>query len=190
MAAESLETTPSQTVGPFYALPDGLLWPDGPDLVPEGTAGAVPLHGRVLDGNGDPVPDAVLEIWQADAEGRFDHPNDPRPGTSGGFRGFGRCGTDPEGRFRFRTVKPGPLPTPDGATEAPHIDVTVLARGLLNRVVTRVYFPDEEQANATDPVLGAVDEDRRSTLIAVADQDGLRFDIRLQGPGETVFFAL
>ncbi|GAA2794431.1 protocatechuate 3,4-dioxygenase subunit alpha [Saccharopolyspora taberi] len=186
----ALETTPSQTIGPFFALPDGLLWPDGPDVVPEGAPGAIVLHGIVTDGNGDPVPDAVVEIWQADAEGRFHHPADPRPDTAGSFRGFGRCGTAPEGRFWFRTVKPGPLPTPDGRTEAPHINVSVLARGLLNRVVTRVYFPDEAEANGADPVLSGVDESRRCTLVATADDDGFRFDIRLQGRDETVFFAV
>ena len=186
----ALETTPSQTIGPFFALPDGLLWPDGPDVVAEGTPGAIVLHGRLTDGNGDPVPDGVVEIWQADADGRFRHPADPRPDADGSFRGFGRRGPDPDGRFSFRTVKPGPLPTPDGRTEAPHINVSVLARGLLNRVVTRVYFPDEAQANDSDPVLSTVDADRRATLVAVADEGGLRFDIRLQGQDETVFFAV
>lgn len=181
-------TTPSQTVGPFFALPQGMLWDDGPELVPADREGAFVLRGVLRDGNGDPVPDGVIEIWQADEQGRFDHPDDPRPESSG-WQGFGRCGTDPEGRFWFRTVKPGPLPTPGGQTEAPHIDITVLARGMLNRVVTRVYFPDEA-ANDTDPVLSAVPAERRDTLIGVAEADDLRFDIRLQGDGETVFFAV
>lgn len=182
-------TTPSQTVGPFFALSGGVLWEDGPEVVPADRPGAIVVHGRVLDGNGDPVPDGVIETWQADEHGRFDHPADPR-GTSTSFRGFGRCGTDAEGRFRFRTVKPGALPTPDGATEAPHINVTVLARGLLNRVVTRIYFPDEQEANTADPVLSTVDSRRRGTLIAAADPGGYQFDIRLQGDDETLFFTV
>ncbi|MBE9376293.1 protocatechuate 3,4-dioxygenase subunit alpha [Saccharopolyspora sp. HNM0983] len=182
-------TTPSQTVGPFFALPGGVLWDDGPDVVAEGTPGAVQLTGRLTDGNGDPIPDGMLEIWQADAQGRFDHPDDPRPETSA-WQGFGRCPTDADGRFWFRTVKPGPLPTPDGRTEAPHIDVTVLARGMLNRVVTRIYFDDEPEANAADPVLSTVDPQRRGTLIAAAGEHGYRFDIRVQGDDETVFFAV
>ena len=182
------ETTPSQTVGPFFALPSGMLWPDGAQVVAEDRAGSFVLHGTLTDGNGDPVPDGIIEIWQADEQGRFDHPDDPR-GQSSGWQGFGRCPTDAEGRFWFRTVKPGPLPTPSGEIEAPHIDVTVLARGMLNRAVTRVYFPDEG-ANDTDPVLAEVPLNRRSTLLAVADEQGLRFDIRLQGAGETVFFAI
>ncbi|EWM12408.1 protocatechuate 3,4-dioxygenase subunit alpha [Kutzneria sp. 744] len=183
-------TTPSQTVGPFFALPDGLPWPDGPEVVAEGTPGAVVIRGTVYDGAGDPVPDAMIETWQASAAGRFDHPDDPRGAVDEGFRGFGRSATDPEGNFWLRTVKPGPLPTPDGGAEAPHIDVTVLARGLLQRLVTRIYWPDEEQANAADPVLGAVPAELRHTLIARREGDELRFDIRLQGDRETVFFEL
>ena len=181
-------TTPSQTVGPFFALPGGMLWDDGPELVPSGREGAFVLHGVLRDGNGDPVPDGVIEIWQADERGRFDHSADPRPESSG-WQGFGRCPTDTQGRFWFRTVAPGPLPTPSGETEAPHIDVTVLARGMLNRLVTRVYFPDE-QANESDPVLSRIPSERRDTLLGTADAEGLRFDIRLQGDGETVFFAV
>ncbi|MEV0082579.1 protocatechuate 3,4-dioxygenase subunit alpha [Saccharopolyspora sp. NPDC050642] len=182
-------TTPSQTVGPFYALPGGILWDGGQEVAAAEHPGAFVLHGRLTDGNGDPIPDGVVEIWQADEHGRFDHPDDPRPESSS-WQGFGRCPTDADGGFWFRTVKPGPLPTPDGATEAPHLDVTVLARGMLNRVVTRVYFPDEEQANAADPVLSTVDPARRGTLVAAADDRGYRFDIRIQGDGETVFFAV
>jgi protocatechuate 3,4-dioxygenase, alpha subunit len=182
-------TTPSQTVGPFFALPGGMLWDDGPEVVTTDTPDAFVLHGRLTDGNNDPIPDGLIEIWQADEQGRFDHPDDPRPQSSS-WQGFGRCPTDTEGRFRFRTVKPGPLPTPAGETEAPHIDVTVLARGMLNRVVTRVYFPDEEQANDNDPVLSTVNPVRRGTLLATIDEDGYRFDIRVQGPEETVFFAV
>ncbi len=179
------ELTPSQTVGPFLHI--GLPWPDGPEVVPADRPGAVVIAGTVRDGEGTPVPDALVETWQADPDGRFTHPDDPR-GPAGDFRGFGRCPTDADGRYWIRTVKPGPLPTPDGGTEAPHINVSVLARGLLDRVVTRIYFPDEEPANAADPVLSTVDEDRRGTLVARAVDGGYRFDIRLQGNGETVFF--
>jgi protocatechuate 3,4-dioxygenase, alpha subunit len=183
--------TPSQTVGPYLGI--GLPWADGSFVVPPGTQGAIRISGQVLDGAGVPLPDAVVETWQADPNGRFDHPDDPRgaakPGVAG-FRGFGRSLTDGEGRYEIVTLRPGPLPTPDGATEAPHLDVSVLARGMLDRVVTRIYFPDEAAANAADPVLASVaDPLRRRTLIAVAEADGrFRFDIRLQGEGETVFF--
>ncbi|ANN19347.1 protocatechuate 3,4-dioxygenase subunit alpha [Amycolatopsis orientalis] len=178
------ETTPSQTVGPYLSI--GLPWPDGPDVVPAGQPGAIRIHGRVLDGAGDPVPDAMIETWQADADGRFDHPDDPRGAVASGFRGFGRCPTDPDGNYEIRTIKPGAVPGPAGSTQAPHIDVSVLARGLLHRVVTRVYFEDDD--NSADPVLASVPETRRGTLIAARTGDGYRFDIRLQGEGETVFF--
>jgi protocatechuate 3,4-dioxygenase, alpha subunit len=186
-----LPVTPSQTVGPYLGI--GLPWPDGPFVVPEGTPGAITITGRLLDGAGDPVPDGLIETWQADPDGYFSHPDDPRgPNPSGAaFRGFGRCPTGPDGTYRIVTLRPGPLPSPDGGTEAPHLDVSVLARGLLHRVVTRIYFPDEADANAADPVLTALADDaRRGTLIAVADPATpgvLRFDIRLQGDGETVF---
>jgi protocatechuate 3,4-dioxygenase alpha subunit len=186
--------TPSQTVGPFLAI--GLPWPDGPYVVPEGTPGAVTITGLVLDGAGAPVPDALVETWQADPAGRFSHPGDPRgaPADGAPFRGFGRCPTGPDGSYHIVTLKPGPLPCPDGGTEAPHLDVTVLARGLLDRVVTRIYFPDEADANAADPVLASVgDPARVATLVAHADPASpgrLVFDIRLQGERETVFFDL
>lgn len=191
-ASGRLPLTPSQTAGPFLSI--GLGWPDGGDVVPPGTAGAFRLHGRVLDGAGDPLTDAVVETWQADPDGRFDHPDDPRgaaPSRVPGFRGFGRSLTDADGHWEVRTVRPGPLPAPDGGTEAPHLDVTVLARGLLDRLVTRVYLPDEP-LNATDPVLRQVPPERRSTLVATREDDGgtLRFDIRLQGEGETVFLQV
>ncbi|HTF10111.1 MAG TPA: protocatechuate 3,4-dioxygenase subunit alpha, partial [Asanoa sp.] len=147
------------------------------------------LRGVVVDGAGEPVPDALVETWQADRAGRFDHPDDPRGAVaSPGFRGFARCPTDPEGRWAIRTVRPGPVPGPDGTLQAPHIDVSVLARGLLDRLVTRIYFPDEA-ANAGDPVLSQVDPIRRQTLVARESDDGLVFDITLQGDHETVFFA-
>jgi protocatechuate 3,4-dioxygenase, alpha subunit len=176
--------TPSQTVGPFFAV--GLPWPDGADVVAASTPGAVRIHGLVLDGAGEPVPDALVETWQADPAGRFAHPDDPRgpAAPAAGFRGFGRCPTGPDGRWAVLTVKPGPLPP-----QAPHLDVSVFARGLLDRLVTRIYFPDEADANAADPVLAAVpDPLARASLVAVPDRDGLRFDIHLQGAHETVFF--
>ncbi|RJQ72348.1 protocatechuate 3,4-dioxygenase subunit alpha [Pseudonocardiaceae bacterium YIM PH 21723] len=174
-----LGLTPAQTVGPYYSI--GMTRPGTEFVVPADHPGAITISGRVLDVNGDPVPDATLEIWQADADGRFDHPDDPR-GAVPGFSGFGRCGTDEDGRYEFRTVKPGALPD-----QAPHIDVLVFARGLMHWLATRIYFAEETSANAGDPVLASVDPDRRHTLIATED---LRFDIRLRGDGETVFFAL
>ena len=188
MASEPL-TTPSQTIGPFFGIPGGLPWPDGPEVVPEGTESAISVTGVLRDGEGNPVPDGMLEIWQADSRGRFGHPDDPRSDGSE-FVGFGRSCTDTSGRFWFRTVKPGALPTPDGGTEAPHLDVTVFARGMLDRVVTRIYFADEQRANDNDPVLSAVDPERRGTLIADRDGDEYRFDVRLQGEHETVFFSV
>jgi len=179
--------TPSQTVGPFFHF--GLVWPDGASVVPEGTPGSFLLHGRVLDGAGAPVPDALVETWQADAEGRFDHPDDPRRPvalTPAGFRGFGRCPTDAEGRYGVLTVKPGAV----APAAAPHLVLSIFARGLLDRVVTRCYLPDDAEAHAGDPVLSALDPGRRATLVAVADDAGYRFDIRLQGPDETVFLAV
>jgi len=179
--------TPSQTVGPFLGL--GLPWPDGPDGVVAGTPGSFWLRGLIVDGAGEPVPDALVETWQADPDGRFDHPDDPRGAhPRPGFRGFARCPTDADGRWAIRTVRPGRVPGPDGVLQAPHIDVTVLARGLLDRLVSRVYFPDET-ANADDPVLGLVDPVRRATLIAKETDDGYAFDITLQGDHETVFFT-
>jgi protocatechuate 3,4-dioxygenase, alpha subunit len=178
-------STPSQTVGPFLSI--GLRWPDGPFVVPEGTAGAVWVHGTVTDGSGDPVPDALIETWQADPDGRFDHPDDPR-GRVPGFRGFGRCPTGADGRYRILTLLPGPVPGSGGATQAPHIDVSVFARGMLHRVVTRMYFADHARENADDEVLRDVPASRRKTLIAARVDDGYRFDVRLRGDGETVFF--
>ncbi len=164
--------TPSQTVGPFFAI--ALPWAGGAEVVAPGTPGAVWIRGRVLDGAGEPVGDALVETWQAGPGG-----------------GFGQCATGPGGEFGILTVKPGPQPAPGGGVEAPHLDVSVFARGLLARLVTRVYFPDEAGANAADPVLrGIADPAARATLVAVAEAGGLRFDIRLQGSDETVFFEL
>lgn len=162
----SAELTPSQTVGPYFSL--GLLDRATNELVP----GGIRITGRVLDGAGEPVPDAMVEIWQADEDGRY------RPDF-----GWGRSGCDEEGRYSFVTRKPGAV-----AGQARHVTVMVFARGLLKPVLTRMYFPDEEDANAADPVLSAVDD--ASTLVANAVGDELEFDIRLQGDGETVFFAV
>jgi protocatechuate 3,4-dioxygenase alpha subunit len=190
--AAPLELTPSQTVGPFLHI--GLPWPDGPDVVPPNTPNRITITGRVLDGAGQGLPDALVETWQADPAGRFPHPDDPRGAVRGrgGFRGFGRSGTDPDGNYVIYTLRPGSLPAPDGGVEAPHLDVSVLARGLLDRVVTRIYFPDEVEANAADPVLSGIEDPAaRATLVATAvGPNELRFDIRLQGADETVFFRL
>jgi protocatechuate 3,4-dioxygenase alpha subunit len=183
--------SPSQTVGPYLAI--GLLRDlVTPNVVDPGDPRALRLRGALLDGAGEPVPDGMVEIWQANAAGRYAHPADTRAGLAleDGFVGFGRSGTAPDGRFEFVTVKPGPVPWPGGGLQAPHIEVGVFARGLLKRAVTRIYFPDEVEANAADPVLCGVGEAARATLVAVAEDDVLRFDIRLQGPGHTTFFAL
>jgi protocatechuate 3,4-dioxygenase alpha subunit len=169
-----LPVTPSQTVGPFLAI--GLPWADGPYAVAAGAPGAIRISGVVLDGAGDPIPDALVETWQAD------------PPAGERFRGFARCPTDDDGRWHVVTLPPGPVPAPDGAMQAPHLAVSVFARGLLNRVVTRIYFADAVDANASDPVLRSVPSERRATLMAQRADDGYRFDIRLQGSGETVFF--
>jgi protocatechuate 3,4-dioxygenase alpha subunit len=197
----TLPLTPSQTAGPFFGI--GLPWPDGPYVVPEGTPGAITIGGTVRDGAGQPVTDAMVETWQADPGGWFAHPDDPRGSrAAAGFRGFGRCLTDGAGHYQIVTLRPGRLPAVvkgkgAGDFEAPHLDVSVFARGLLDRLVTRIYFPDEQAANEADPVLAAIaDPERRATLIAVARDGppgGFRFDIRLQGEGErgageTVFF--
>lgn len=162
-------TTPSQTVGPFFHA--GLGWDDGPEVDP---AGDVTLTVRVFDGAGELVTDALVETWQADGDGRFDSP----------FRGFGRCPADAAGTAGFRTVKPGAV---DG--QAPHVDVSIFARGLLHRVVTRLYFADESAANATDPVLASLGADA-PRLVAATTPGGYHLDVHLQGAAETPFFAL
>jgi protocatechuate 3,4-dioxygenase alpha subunit len=186
----SLAPTPSQTVGPFFAL--GLPWERGPFAVSEHVPGALRIEGTVYDGAGVPVPDSLIETWQADAEGRFaDLRGHGGPSALSGFRGFARCpGEAGDGSYAIRTVKPGPVPGPGGATQAPHIDVSVFARGMLQRCVTRLYFADEPEANEADPVLMSVPAGRRETLLAEPIDGGYRFDIHLQGPNETVFFAI
>jgi len=184
----SVETTSSQTVGPYLHI--GLTWLVTDDLVGPGTTGApVVIEGRIADADGKPVDDALVEIWQANAHGRYDHPEDTRDlPVEDGFKGFGRVATDAGGAFRFRTIKPGPVPAPDGAMQAAHINVTIFMRGMLKQLSTRIYFPDEP-ANASDPVLQGVPAERRGTLIAKRVADAvLRWDVVLQGAGETVFF--
>ncbi len=141
------------------------------------TPGAITIAGVVYDGAGEPVPDALIESWQTDPQ--LDR-----------FRGFGRAATDDDGAFEVVTLKPGPVPWPEGGEQAPHIDVSVFARGMLHRCVTRIYFADEVEANANDPLLQSVVAERRSTLIAEPNEGGYTFDIHLQGENETVFFAL
>jgi protocatechuate 3,4-dioxygenase, alpha subunit len=158
------------------------------------TPGAIRITGVVYDGAGVPVPDALIETWQADPDGRFaDLHGHGGPSELAGFRGFGRYGVeDGDGHYEIVTVKPGPVAAadPHGVAQAPHIDVSVFARGMLHRCVTRIYFADEVEANAADPGLARVAPERRATLIAEPIDGGYRFDIRLQGEGETVFFAV
>ncbi|MEO8536660.1 MAG: protocatechuate 3,4-dioxygenase subunit alpha [Betaproteobacteria bacterium] len=183
----SLRTTASQTVGPYLHI--GLTWLITTNLVGEGVTGApITLGGRVTDADGAPVDDALVEIWQANAHGRYDHPDDSRDvPLEAGFKGFGRVPTDASGRFRFTTVKPGAVPDATGAWQAPHINVTILMRGMLKHLRARIYFPDDP-ANATDPVLRAVPESRRGTLVAERKSDGeFEWNVVLQGDGETVF---
>lgn len=184
------QTTPSQTVGPYFAI--GLPWGDGPSAAPADTPGAIRISGVVFDGAGIPVPDALIETWQADPDGRFaDLHAYGEQSKLAGFRGFARCGQeDGDGSFEIVTVKPGRVPGPGDTLQAPHIDVSVFARGMLNRCVTRVYFADEPDANASDVVLMSVPAERRGTLVAAAVEGGYRFDIHLQGPSETVFFSV
>jgi protocatechuate 3,4-dioxygenase alpha subunit len=192
--------TPSQTVGPFFAY--GLTsngkydWNDAftNNLVtPDASGERLRVEGHVFDGDGQPVPDCMLEIWQADAQGRFADPKDKRALPNSAFRGFGRCGSDASGGYAFDTVRPGSVPDPDGKPQAPHILLAIFARGMLLHNYTRIYF-DDESANATDPVLALVPVERRGTLIAKRESGAgnavYRFDIHLQGDNETVFFDI
>ncbi len=189
--------TPSQTVGPYfkYGLTPGhdYQWNDAfsNDLVtPDVSGERIRIVGQVFDGDGTVVPDSMLEIWQADAQGRFADPQDTRALPNAAFKGFGRCGANANGGFSFHTIRPGPVPGPGGKLQAPHILLAVFARGMTQQVITRIYFEDES-ANAADPILMLVPADRRATLIAKREQGGVtayRFDVRLQGDSETVFF--
>lgn len=191
-----LIATASQTIGPFFR--EGLKRPTWADLTRDGTAGEViRIEGTVYDGDRAGVPDALLEIWQADPSGCYAHPEDPRGASvQPGFRGFGRACTEADGRFWFKTVVPGPVPGLGGAPQAPHIELTIFARGLLKRLVTRIYFSDHAVENANDPLLGAIAETAaRRTLIAERSEHAggipvYRFDVVLQGEGETAFLAI
>jgi len=187
--------TPSQTVGPFFHV--GLLRPELADLTQGGKAEGdrIVVGGQVRDGDGAPVPDAMLEIWQANAAGKYDHPEDRQDKRRDAhFLGFGRAFTDKDGRYRFTTIRPGAVSGRGNAPQAPHIVMSVFARGLLNRLVTRIYFADLAAANETDPVLSGIeDAAARQTLIAKSAPGAVpvyHFDVVLQGAGETVFFDL
>ncbi len=180
--------TPFQTLGPFFDF--GLVIPGGGVVARPAAAGRhITLEGTVRDGAGEPLPDAVIEIWQANAAGKYRHPDDHQNcPIDPACDGFGRVATDDSGHFTFATVVPGRVPGPDGSLQAPHLAVGVLARGLLTRLITRTYLEDEP-SNADDPVLALVPPERRTTLLARrTGADRYRFDIVLQGPGETVFF--
>lgn len=188
----SVHATTSQTVGPFFKI--GLEWLYRDNLVVEGVSGErVTIQGRVLDGDGLPVPDAIVEIWQANAHGKYNHPEDTQDKPlEHGFNGYGRVPTNAEGLFRFTTIKPGPVPGPNGKEQAPHLVISVFMRGVLLRLVTRMYFPDDAR-NSDDPILNLVETARRATLIAkkTASRPGaLEWNVILQGPEETVFFEL
>ncbi len=188
-----LYATASQTVGPYLHIGlTGLncadLTADAPDLA----AQRIVIEGRVIDGRGEAVPDSMVEIWQANPAGRYRHPEDVRElPLVPGFTGFGRVPTGTDGSFRFVTVKPGAVPDGAGRPQAPHIMVSIFMRGLVKHVATRVYFPDEPAANGADTVLSLVPAERRGTLVAQADgPNRYRWDVVLQGPGETVFFDI
>jgi protocatechuate 3,4-dioxygenase alpha subunit len=177
-----LTPTPGQTVGPFYGY--ALPFEHDNELVPPGSARAVQLTGTMYDGAGDPVPDAILEIWQPDEHGAVPRQTGSLRRNGFTFTGFGRAAVDPEGEFSFSTVNPGPTE----ASKAPFISVVIFARGLLNRLFTRIYLPEDTAALAADPLLSSLDEDERTRLIATRGADGsLHFDIRLQGEEETPF---
>ena len=188
----SLQATTSQTVGPYFTI--GLTRLNRNNLPGPGVSGErVTIAGRVLDGDGEGVADGVLEIWQANSHGKYAHAEDTQnKPVEPGFQGYGRIPTDENGNFSFATIKPGPVPGPDGKPQAPHIAVSVFTRGLLRRLVTRIYFPDEA-ANAGDFVLNLVEPTRRGTLIAkksAGQSSALEWNVILQGAAETVFFDI
>jgi protocatechuate 3,4-dioxygenase, alpha subunit len=188
-----LKQTPSQTVGPFFGF--SLVLGGENILTDDLTQGQrIIVRGQVFDGDGIPINDAMIEIWQADHQGILNHPDDPRyADVDKHFRGFGRAGTNNKQLlYSFKTVKPGPVPWDGGQSQAPHINMHVFARGMLVHATTRLYFPDEP-ASESDPVLGSIGQvELRRTLIArLEDGEDLptyRLDIHLQGEGETVFF--
>jgi protocatechuate 3,4-dioxygenase alpha subunit len=192
--------TPSQTVGPFFAYgltPNGKYdWVDtfSNNLVtPDATGERIRVQGRVFDADEKPIPDCMIEIWQADAQGRYANPADKRSLPNTKFTGFGRCGADENGGYGFDTIKPGSVPGPNGKAQAPHIMLAIFARGMLRQSYTRIYFADEA-ANAGDPILALVPADRRDTLIAKREvkngQPVYLLDIHMQGDRETVFFEV
>jgi len=184
----SLYATGNQTVGPYLHI--GLTWLNTTNIAGKGVAGErVSVQGRLLDGDGNPVSDGLIEIWQANAQGKYAHPEDTqKKSLEKGFRGFGRIPTDAKGGFRFTTIKPGRVPGPGGKPQAPHLVVAVFMRGLLKHLATRMYFPDEP-ANREDPLLKLVPAERRGTLVARRKARGaLEWNILLQGKDETVFF--
>lgn len=186
----SLQATSSQTVGPYFRI--GMTWLFKDDLTGPGIAGErIVIAGKVLDADGHGVSDALLEFWQANAQGKYAHPEDKQEKSAEpGFLGFGRVPTSEDGTFRFTTIKPGGVPGPEGKRQAPHIVVSVFMRGLLRRLITRIYFPDEP-ANSSDFALSLVEPARRGTLIAkrsAHDKSTLEWNVVLQGPEETVFF--
>ncbi len=202
------DITPSQTVGPFFAYglspngrchwgPNGSYsWKEtvGDNLITSDASGQkIRIEGRVTDGDGMPINDAMIEIWQADAQGRYAHARGEQPRPNAKFTGFGRSAADKDGIYSFDTVKPGPVPGPNGKPQAPHVVVCIFSRGMLRQIYTRLYFSDEA-ANAADQILTLVPADRRGTLIAHKETcDALsvyRFDIRVQGDNETVFFDI
>lgn len=190
--ATKLIPTPGQTVGPFFAL--GLDRPEWADMTRGNPAGErIVIEGEVRDGDGAPVPDAVIELWQANAAGRYNSPDDDQTDKKidANFVGFGRASTDPQGRFKIVTIKPGRVPGRGNALQAPHINVAFFARGLLKQLFTRIYFADSPE-NVSDPLLSGIDDENvRDTLIARRDDGGVyRFDFILQGKNETAFLDL
>ena len=192
---KKLVATPSQTVGPFYHF--ALNRPEWSDLTAGGAAGQkIRIEGHIYDGEGAACPDAFLEIWQADAGGKYDHPDDAqdkKPDPK--FRGFGRASADKDGVYRFTTIMPGRVPGPGNTLQAPHINVSVFARGLLKHLVTRIYFAEHAEANEIDPVLSRIEDPAVRKTIVAAKKNGsgiptYRFDVILQGKGETAFFEV